>query len=69
MEAHGHFTQARTHMASAASRAPDASSAVVCWSAWTFDVLGCSRQHRLSAFDPEAAIGKGGARLREIIER
>ena len=69
VEAHGLYEQAAKHMLHAAEITPDASSATVCLSLWTFDQIWAPRQHRLSEFDPDTACGKGGARLREIIER
>ena len=69
VEAHGLYEQAAKHMLHAAEITPDASSATVCLSFWTFDQIWAARQHRLSEFDPDTACGKGGARLREIIER
>ena len=64
---HGHFLECGEHAAEAARLAPDAASALSCWSYHSL-AFGFPRQHMLPAFDPAALFGADGERLRTTIE-
>ena len=69
VQAHKHFSASAAHALKAAALAPDEASEVFLFSLSHCSLTYYNRQLSLADFDPAAAFGAGGSRLREVIER